>query len=135
MDRGDSGQGQCSLQILPGCDTPGAFYSEKLPAAGSLGRMVVLNTNLYYSNNQQTEGLLDPAQQFQWLEAVLTDAAQAGERVRTSAPLPPILCDSLNVFLPAHRCILMPLACTKRGIFHAQPCGLEPQALRQGPRG
>ncbi|XP_040835624.1 acid sphingomyelinase-like phosphodiesterase 3b isoform X2 [Ochotona curzoniae] len=67
----------------------GAFYSEKLPAAGSLGRMVVLNTNLYYSNNQQTEGLLDPAQQFQWLEAVLTDAAQAGERVYIIGHVPP----------------------------------------------
>ncbi|XP_004603773.2 acid sphingomyelinase-like phosphodiesterase 3b [Sorex araneus] len=65
----------------------GAFYSEKLP--GSAGRIVVLNTNLYYSSNTQTEGMTDPGRQFQWLEAVLTNASQAGEMVYIIGHVPP----------------------------------------------
>ncbi|XP_004705382.1 acid sphingomyelinase-like phosphodiesterase 3b [Echinops telfairi] len=57
----------------------GAFYSEKLPGPSRAGRIVVLNTNLYYSNNERTAGMADPGQQFQWLEDVLTNASRAGE--------------------------------------------------------
>lgn len=67
----------------------GAFYSEKLPRAGSAGQVVVLNTNLYYSDNRQTAGMADPGQQFQWLEAVLMSAAQAGEMVYIIGHVPP----------------------------------------------
>lgn len=45
---------------------------------------MVLNTNLYYSNNEQTAGMADPGQQFQWLGDVLSNASRAGEMV--SAP-------------------------------------------------
>ncbi|XP_006883701.1 PREDICTED: acid sphingomyelinase-like phosphodiesterase 3b [Elephantulus edwardii] len=67
----------------------GAFYSEKLPDLSRVGRIVVLNTNLYYSNNEQTAGIADPAQQFQWLEDVLTNASQAGEMVYIIGHVPP----------------------------------------------
>lgn len=77
------------LYIFPGCDVLGAFYSEKLP--GPTGRIVVLNTNLYYSSNEQTAHMADPGQQFQWLEDVLTNASGAGEMVRAPASSPPFL--------------------------------------------
>ncbi|XP_012666852.1 acid sphingomyelinase-like phosphodiesterase 3b [Otolemur garnettii] len=66
----------------------GAFYTEKLPA-NLAGRIVVLNTNLYYSSNEQTAGMADPSQQFQWLEDVLTNASRAGERVYIIGHVPP----------------------------------------------
>lgn len=75
--------------IFPGCDVLGAFYSEKLP--GPTGRIMVLNTNLYYSSNEQTAHMADPGQQFQWLEDVLTNASGAGEMVRAPASSPPFL--------------------------------------------
>uniref|UniRef100_A0A8D2CSI2 Sphingomyelin phosphodiesterase acid like 3B n=1 Tax=Sciurus vulgaris TaxID=55149 RepID=A0A8D2CSI2_SCIVU len=68
---------------------PGAFYSEKLPGWSRAGRIVVLNTNLYYSNNKQTAGLADPGLQFQWLEDVLTNASRAGEMVYIIGHVPP----------------------------------------------
>uniref|UniRef100_A0A8C9BL25 Sphingomyelin phosphodiesterase acid like 3B n=1 Tax=Phocoena sinus TaxID=42100 RepID=A0A8C9BL25_PHOSS len=68
---------------------PGAFYSEKLPGPSAAGRIVVLNTNLYYSNNEQTAGMADPGQQFQWLDDVLTNASQAGEMVYIIGHVPP----------------------------------------------
>ncbi|KAM4871807.1 acid sphingomyelinase-like phosphodiesterase 3b [Thomomys bottae] len=67
----------------------GAFYSEKLPGPSRAGRIVVLNTNLYYSNNEQTAGMADPGQQFQWLEEVLSNAAQVGEMVYIIGHVPP----------------------------------------------
>ncbi|XP_008064713.1 acid sphingomyelinase-like phosphodiesterase 3b [Carlito syrichta] len=67
----------------------GAFYSEKLPGPSRAGRIVVLNTNLYYSNNEQTANLTDPSQQFQWLEDVLTSASRAGEMVYIIGHVPP----------------------------------------------
>nr|KAF6508170.1 sphingomyelin phosphodiesterase acid like 3B [Rousettus aegyptiacus] len=66
----------------------GAFYSEKLLGQSGAGRIVVLNTNLYYSSNEQTASMVDPGQQFQWLEDVLTNASQAGEMVRSPASSP-----------------------------------------------
>uniref|UniRef100_A0A3Q2H9K1 Sphingomyelin phosphodiesterase acid like 3B n=1 Tax=Equus caballus TaxID=9796 RepID=A0A3Q2H9K1_HORSE len=68
---------------------PGAFYSEKLPGPSGAGRIVVLNTNLYYSNNEQTAGMADPGQQFQWLEDVLTNASRAGDMVYIIGHVPP----------------------------------------------
>ncbi|XP_023421441.1 acid sphingomyelinase-like phosphodiesterase 3b isoform X3 [Cavia porcellus] len=68
---------------------PGAFYSELLPDPSSPGRIVVLNTNLYYSNNQLTADLADPSQQFQWLDSVLTNASHAGEKVYIIGHVPP----------------------------------------------
>ncbi|XP_053431782.1 acid sphingomyelinase-like phosphodiesterase 3b isoform X2 [Nycticebus coucang] len=67
----------------------GAFYTEKLPGPSMAGRIVVLNTNLYYSSNEQTAGMADPSQQFQWLEDVLTNASRAGERVYIIGHVPP----------------------------------------------
>uniref|UniRef100_A0A8C6E598 Sphingomyelin phosphodiesterase acid like 3B n=1 Tax=Moschus moschiferus TaxID=68415 RepID=A0A8C6E598_MOSMO len=68
---------------------PGAFYSEKLPGLSGAGRIVVLNTNLYYSSNEQTASMADPGQQFQWLDNVLTSASQAGEMVYIIGHVPP----------------------------------------------
>ncbi|OWK12895.1 SMPDL3B, partial [Cervus elaphus hippelaphus] len=68
---------------------PGAFYSEKLPGLSGAGRIVVLNTNLYYGNNEQTAGMADPGQQFQWLDDLLTSASQAGEMVYIIGHVPP----------------------------------------------
>ncbi|KAM5248630.1 acid sphingomyelinase-like phosphodiesterase 3b [Ctenodactylus gundi] len=67
----------------------GAFYSEKLAGIIRAGRVVVLNTNLYYSNNQLTAGMADPCQQFQWLDEVLTNATRAGETVYIIGHVPP----------------------------------------------
>lgn len=71
------------LHSFPGADVVGAFYSEKLPGPRMTGRIVVLNTNLYYSNNEQTASMADPGRQFQWLEDVLSNVSRAGEMVRT----------------------------------------------------
>uniref|UniRef100_A0A4W2HIB6 Sphingomyelin phosphodiesterase acid like 3B n=1 Tax=Bos indicus x Bos taurus TaxID=30522 RepID=A0A4W2HIB6_BOBOX len=68
---------------------PGAFYSEKLPGLSGAGRIVVLNTNLYYTSNEQTAGMADPSQQFQWLDDVLTNASLAGEMVYIIGHVPP----------------------------------------------
>ncbi|VCW98451.1 unnamed protein product, partial [Gulo gulo] len=67
----------------------GAFYSEKLLGPSGAGRIVVLNTNLYYSNNEQTAGMADPAHQFRWLEDVLTRASRAKEMVYIIGHVPP----------------------------------------------
>lgn len=85
-------RGRGTLHIFPGGDVLGAFYSEKLPGPGRTGRIVVLNTNLYYSNNEQTASMADPGQQFQWLEDVLSNASRAGEMVRA----PPFSSPSLE---------------------------------------
>ncbi|NXT58850.1 ASM3B phosphodiesterase, partial [Pluvianellus socialis] len=67
----------------------GAFYSEKLPIPRTRGRMVVLNTNLYYDQNVQTAGEEDPGGQFQWLEETLTNASRADEMVYIVGHVPP----------------------------------------------
>lgn len=71
---------------LSRCDILGAFYSEKLPGPDRAGRVVVLNTNLYYTSNEQTAGVADPGQQFQWLGDVLSNASRDGEMVSVPAP-------------------------------------------------
>ncbi|XP_049675754.1 acid sphingomyelinase-like phosphodiesterase 3b isoform X2 [Accipiter gentilis] len=67
----------------------GAFYSEKLPSPRTRGRMVVLNTNLYYDKNNETAGEEDPGGQFQWLEETLTNASRADEMVYIVGHVPP----------------------------------------------
>ncbi|NXK40978.1 ASM3B phosphodiesterase, partial [Piprites chloris] len=67
----------------------GAFYSEKLPNPGTRGRMVVLNTNLYYDQNDETAAEEDPGGQFQWLEETLTNASRADEMVYIVGHVPP----------------------------------------------
>ncbi|XP_016159210.1 PREDICTED: acid sphingomyelinase-like phosphodiesterase 3b [Ficedula albicollis] len=67
----------------------GAFYSEKLPSPGTRGRMVVLNTNLYYDQNNETAAEEDPAGQFRWLEETLTNASRADEMVYIVGHVPP----------------------------------------------
>ncbi|NWV33201.1 ASM3B phosphodiesterase, partial [Grantiella picta] len=67
----------------------GAFYSEKLPGPGTRGRMIVLNTNLYYDQNDETAGEEDPGGQFQWLEETLTNASRADEMVYIVGHVPP----------------------------------------------
>ncbi|NWU64651.1 ASM3B phosphodiesterase, partial [Pterocles burchelli] len=67
----------------------GGFYSEKLPSPGTRGRMVVLNTNLYYDQNRETADEEDPAGQFQWLEETLTNASGANELVYIVGHVPP----------------------------------------------
>uniref|UniRef100_A0A8C9IEK7 Sphingomyelin phosphodiesterase acid like 3B n=1 Tax=Piliocolobus tephrosceles TaxID=591936 RepID=A0A8C9IEK7_9PRIM len=65
----------------------GAFYSEKLPGPSRAGQIVVLNTNLY--SNELTADMVDPGQQFQWLEDVLTNASKAGDMVYIVGHVPP----------------------------------------------
>ncbi|XP_062996855.1 acid sphingomyelinase-like phosphodiesterase 3b [Elgaria multicarinata webbii] len=67
----------------------GAFYSQLLSGPGPARRMVVLNTNLYYDNNNQTMGLEDPGGQFQWLQDTLARASEAGEKVYIIGHVPP----------------------------------------------
>ncbi|NWW74389.1 ASM3B phosphodiesterase, partial [Climacteris rufus] len=67
----------------------GAFYSEKLPGPGTRGRVVVLNTNLYYDQNDETAAEEDPGGQFQWLEETLTNASRADEMVFIVGHVPP----------------------------------------------
>ncbi|XP_032566151.1 acid sphingomyelinase-like phosphodiesterase 3b isoform X1 [Chiroxiphia lanceolata] len=67
----------------------GAFYNEKLPSPGTRGRMVVLNTNLYYDQNDETAADEDPGGQFQWLEETLTNASRADEMVYLVGHVPP----------------------------------------------
>ena len=50
-------------------------------------RLVSLNTVYYYTNNRLTENLEDPAGQFVWLDAVLTNASVAKEKVLFIKPL------------------------------------------------
>ncbi|XP_074411838.1 acid sphingomyelinase-like phosphodiesterase 3b isoform X1 [Zonotrichia albicollis] len=67
----------------------GAFYSEKLPGPGTRGRVVVLNTNLYYDQNDETAAEEDPGGQFQWLEETLTNASRENEMVYIVGHVPP----------------------------------------------
>lgn len=63
--------------------SPGGFYTEELPKKSGY-RVLILNTNLYYDQNKVTENILDPAGQFEWMDAVLTSAASKNEKVFTS---------------------------------------------------
>ncbi|GCB69541.1 hypothetical protein scyTo_0010574 [Scyliorhinus torazame] len=66
----------------------GAFYTEKL--RGRIDqRIIVLNTNLYYSSNKLNVGISDPAGQFKWFEKILSNAVTAKEKVYIIGHVPP----------------------------------------------
>ncbi|XP_069479164.1 acid sphingomyelinase-like phosphodiesterase 3b [Ambystoma mexicanum] len=65
-----------------------AFYSEPLNKEFS-GRIIVLNTNLYYDSNNQTGSMEDPGGQFEWLEEELKYASNVGEKVYIVGHVPP----------------------------------------------
>ncbi|XP_063810636.1 acid sphingomyelinase-like phosphodiesterase 3b isoform X2 [Pseudophryne corroboree] len=67
----------------------GAFYSEQLVNTGTVGRVIILNTNLYYESNSITANMEDPGDQFSWLENQLTAASQKGEKVYIVGHVPP----------------------------------------------
>ncbi|MEE6518283.1 hypothetical protein FKM82_029185, partial [Ascaphus truei] len=58
----------------------GAFYSEALVNAEPGGRVIVLNTNLYYDANSLTANMDDPGGQLEWLEEQLSDASRLGHK-------------------------------------------------------
>ncbi|XP_077431556.1 acid sphingomyelinase-like phosphodiesterase 3b [Vanacampus margaritifer] len=68
--------------------TKGGYYTERLLNQTGF-RMLVLNTNLYYDRNQQTENDEDPAGQFSWADGVLTKAASNKEKVYIIGHVPP----------------------------------------------
>lgn len=45
--------------------------------------MLVLNTNLYYDQNQQTTNMEDPAGQFSWADQILSQAATNEEKANS----------------------------------------------------
>lgn len=69
----------------------GGYYTRTLPPFNSPAtlRMVVLNTNLYYTSNKQTAGESDPANQMSWLNDTLLQARRQGQKVIVAAHIPP----------------------------------------------
>ncbi|XP_053561347.1 acid sphingomyelinase-like phosphodiesterase 3b [Bombina bombina] len=67
----------------------GAYYTEQIVNIGAGRRIIVLNTNLYYDSNNATASLSDPGNQFQWLDNILTNASQHGEKVYIVGHVPP----------------------------------------------
>ncbi|XP_062395282.1 acid sphingomyelinase-like phosphodiesterase 3b [Sardina pilchardus] len=66
----------------------GGYYSERLLNRPGY-RILVLNTNLYYSTNKVTQDLPDPANQFDWMDKELTNAANQKEKVYIVGHVPP----------------------------------------------
>ncbi|XP_061573231.1 acid sphingomyelinase-like phosphodiesterase 3b [Cololabis saira] len=66
----------------------GGYYTEKLLNRPGF-RMLVLNTNLYYDQNDATKDMVDPADQFSWLDRILTEAATNKEKVYIIGHVPP----------------------------------------------
>ncbi|KAG5271435.1 hypothetical protein AALO_G00179710 [Alosa alosa] len=66
----------------------GGYYTERLLNRPGY-RMLVLNTNLYYSRNKVTQDLPDPANQFDWMDKELTNAANQKEKVYIVGHVPP----------------------------------------------
>ncbi|XP_029928014.1 acid sphingomyelinase-like phosphodiesterase 3b [Myripristis murdjan] len=66
----------------------GGYYSEKLLNRAGF-RVLVLNTNLYYDQNNLTKNLDDPASQFSWADQILTNAANNKEKVYIIGHAPP----------------------------------------------
>ena len=58
----------------------GAFYTRPMPELGPGVRAVIVNTNLYYTQNGETSGVPDPASQFVWLSETLSQARHNGEK-------------------------------------------------------
>ena len=67
------------LQCSASCS--GGYYTEKLLNRTGF-RMLVLNTNFYYDQNEQTKDMDDPAEQFSWADQVLTEAANNKEKAK-----------------------------------------------------
>nr|XP_019948311.1 PREDICTED: acid sphingomyelinase-like phosphodiesterase 3b isoform X1 [Paralichthys olivaceus] len=66
----------------------GGYYTERLLNRTGF-RMLVLNTNLYYDQNKETVGMEDPADQFNWADRILTEAANNKEKVYIIGHVPP----------------------------------------------
>lgn len=60
------------------CVFSGGYYT--LSIKGTNLDAVVLNTNLYYENNDAVDVSGDPAGQFQWLEEVLTNITASNRK-------------------------------------------------------
>lgn len=76
--------------IIPNSSWPtflkGGYYSTKIKAGLQL---ISLNTILWYEPNDNVTNLIDPADQFQWLENVLKEATDAQEKVYIIGHVPP----------------------------------------------
>nr|XP_033794073.1 acid sphingomyelinase-like phosphodiesterase 3a isoform X2 [Geotrypetes seraphini] len=68
----------------------GGFYSQIYQSQTTQQplRIISLNTNLYYSPNQVTVNMTDPANQFEWLEDTLESSFQKNEKVYIIAHVP-----------------------------------------------
>ncbi|XP_027865435.1 acid sphingomyelinase-like phosphodiesterase 3b [Xiphophorus couchianus] len=66
----------------------GGYYTEKLLNRAGY-RVLVLNTNLYYYQNEVTMNDEDPAGQFSWLDQTLTAASNNKEKVYIIGHVPP----------------------------------------------
>ncbi|KAM7383165.1 hypothetical protein PAMP_002843 [Pampus punctatissimus] len=66
----------------------GGYYTEKLLNRTGF-RMLVLNTNLFYDQNDLTQDMDDPADHFSWAHQVLTEAANNKEKVYIIGHIPP----------------------------------------------
>ena len=53
------------------------------PTSAKKLRILNLNTNLYYDQDKLTKGMVDPADQFRWLEDRLSDARKKNESVNS----------------------------------------------------
>ncbi|XP_076437430.1 acid sphingomyelinase-like phosphodiesterase 3b [Babylonia areolata] len=67
----------------------GGYYTRLIPSSGHKLRMVVLNTNLYYTSDKATLGIHDPTGQLHWLGTVLARARNQHEKVILAAHIPP----------------------------------------------
>ncbi|XP_047590667.1 acid sphingomyelinase-like phosphodiesterase 3a isoform X2 [Lutra lutra] len=65
----------------------GGFYTQKVSPNLNL-RIISLNTNLYYGPNIMTLNEMDPANQFEWLESILSTSQQNKEKVYIIAHIP-----------------------------------------------
>ncbi|CAH1774784.1 unnamed protein product [Owenia fusiformis] len=64
----------------------GGYYTESMYKNGY--RVIVLNTNLYYTSNNAIENKVDPAEQFAWMENVLENSKKQGEKVHIVGHIP-----------------------------------------------
>ncbi|GFS19950.1 acid sphingomyelinase-like phosphodiesterase 3b [Elysia marginata] len=82
----------------------GGFYSVLVPNATSL-RVLALNTNLYFTSNDLTAAVADPAGQFAWMEQQLQNARATNEKVMVTGHVPaaPLTRGLVNWFYPAHK--------------------------------
>ena len=62
------------------------------PSRAKKLRVLNLNTNLYYDQDKLTKGMVDPADQFRWLEDRLIEAKKKNESVSAVRPNKKYLC-------------------------------------------